>query len=155
MGLVITLIIAGLLLLCAELLLIPGVGFAGVLGLLSLAGSSVYAFVQMGTFAGTVVTSVNVLLVVILTIYVLRAKTWKRLSLETNIDSKAVAQNRGLKIGDRGITISRLAPIGTVRFDSDLVEVKALEGIVDPDTEIEVVLIEDDKIFVRPIGEEY
>ena len=155
MGLVITLIIAGLLLLCAELLLIPGVGFAGVLGLLSLAGSSVYAFVQMGTFAGTVVTSVNVLLVVILTIYVLRAKTWKRLSLETNIDSKAVAQNRGLQIGDRGITISRLAPIGTVRFDSDLVEVKALEGIVDPDTEIEVVLIEDDKIFVRPIGEEY
>jgi membrane-bound ClpP family serine protease len=37
--LIITLIIAGLLLLAAELVLIPGFGVAGILGIASLAGS--------------------------------------------------------------------------------------------------------------------
>ena len=89
MGFVITLILVGLVLLFAEILLIPGVGIAGILGLLSLAGSSYYAFVQMSTLAGVIVTSVNVVLVVALTVWVLRANTWKKLTLETNIASKA------------------------------------------------------------------
>ena len=155
MGLIITLIIVGLIFLFAEILLVPGVGFVGILGLLSLVGSSLYAFLQMSTSAGAIVTAINVTLVVCLTIYVLRAKTWKRLSLDTNIDAKAVELNSDITTGDRGVTVSRLAPIGTVRFEANMVEVKALEGIIDPDVEVEVVLIEDDKIYVKPVGEEY
>lgn len=154
MGLIISLIIIGLLLLFAEILLIPGVGIAGILGLVSLGGSCFYAFNQMGGTVGAIVTAVNVALVVGLSIYVLRAKTWKRLSLDTNIDSKAVADN-GLAVGDRGVTVSRLAPMGSVRFDTELVEVKALEGFVDPEVEVEVVLMEDGKIYVKPVSEEY
>ena len=154
MGLIISLIIIGLLLLFAEILLIPGVGFAGILGLVSLGGSCFYAFNQLGSTVGAIVTAVNVALVVGLSIYVLRAKTWKRLSLDTNIDSKAVADT-GLAVGDRGVTVSRLAPMGSVRFDTELVEVKALEGFVDPEVEVEVVLMEDGKIYVKPVSEEY
>ena len=154
MGLIISLIIIGLLLLFAEILLIPGVGFAGILGLVSLGGSCFYAFNQMGGTVGAIVTAVNVALVVGLSIYVLRAKTWKRLSLDTNIDSKAVADT-GLAVGDRGVTVSRLAPMGSARFDTELIEVKALEGFVDPEVEVEVVLMEDGKIYVKPVSEEY
>ena len=154
MGLIISLIIIGLLLLFAEILLIPGVGFAGILGLVSLGGSCFYAFNQMGGTVGAIVTAVNVALVVGLSIYVLRAKTWKRLSLDTNIDSKAIADT-GLAVGDRGVTVSRLAPMGSVRFDTELVEVKALEGFVDPEVEVEIVLMEDGKIYVKPVSEEY
>lgn len=154
MGLIISLIIIGLLLLFAEILLIPGVGFAGILGLVSLGGSCFYAFNQMGGTVGAIVTAVNVALVVGLSIYVLRAKTWKRLSLDTNINSKAVADT-GLAVGDRGVTVSRLAPMGSVRFDTELVEVKALEGFVDPEVEVEIVLMEDGKIYVKPVSEEY
>jgi membrane-bound ClpP family serine protease len=154
MGLIISLIIIGLLLLFAEILLIPGVGIAGILGLVSLGGSCFYAFNQMGGTVGAIVTAVNVVLVVGLSIYVLRAKTWKRLSLDTNIDSKAVADT-GLAVGDRGVTVSRLAPMGSVRFDTELIEVKALEGFVDPEVEVEIVLMEDGKIYVKPVSEEY
>ena len=154
MGLIISLIIIGLLLLFAEILLIPGVGFAGILGLVSLGGSCFYAFNQMGGTVGAIVTAVNVALVVGLIIYVLRAKTWKRLSLDTNIDSKAVADT-GLAVGDRGVTVSRLAPMGSARFDTELIEVKALEGFVDPEVEVEIVLMEDGKIYVKPVSEEY
>lgn len=155
MGLIISLIIIGLLLIFAEILLIPGVGVAGVLGLLSLGGSCAYAFVQMGNAVGAVVTGVNILLVVGLSIYVLRAKTWKRLSLNTNIDSKAVVADEGISVGDRGVTVSRLAPMGTARFDMQLVEVKSLEGFLDPEIDVEVVLIEDGKVYVKPVDEEY
>ena len=44
MGLIITLILVGIVLMIAEILLIPGVGVAGILGLLSLGGSCWYAF---------------------------------------------------------------------------------------------------------------
>lgn len=151
MGFVITLILLGLLLMFAEILLIPGVGIAGVLGLLSLGGSCFYAFTQMGTTAGVIVTAVNVVLIVALTVWVLRAKTWKRLALETNIESKAVpSESVVVAVGGRGRAVTRLAPMGTVRFGENAVEVKALEGLVDQGTEVEVVLIEDNRIYVRP-----
>lgn len=152
MGFVITLILVGLVLVFAEILLIPGVGIAGVLGILSLGGSCYYAFVQMSTTAGVIVTSVNIVLIVALTVWVLRAKTWKKMTLETNIESKAVSSESAvLAVGDRGKTITRLAPMGTVRFGENAVEVKALEGLVDPGTDVEVVLIEDNRIYVRPL----
>lgn len=152
MGFIITLILVGLVLIFAEILLIPGVGVAGVLGLLSLGGSCFYAFTQIGTTAGVVVTSVNVVLVVALTVWVLRAKTWKRLTLETNIESKAVSSETAVvAVGDRGMTVTRLAPMGTVRFGDNAVEAKAVEGLVDPGTDVQVVMIEDNRIYVRPL----
>lgn len=152
MGFIITLILVGLVLMFAEILLVPGVGIAGVLGLLSLGGSCFYAFTQLGTTAGAVVTVVNVVLLVALTVWVLRAKTWKRLTLETNIESKAVSSDAEiLAVGDRGRTLTRLAPMGTAKFGDNAVEVKALEGMIDPGVEVKVVLIEDNKIYVNNI----
>ena len=156
MGFIITLILVGLILIFAEILLVPGVGIAGILGLLSLGGSCFYAFTQIGTTAGTIVTAVNVVLVVALTIWVLRAKTWRRMALQTEIQSKAVpTESSVLSVGDKGKTITRLAPMGTVRFGDLVVEVKALEGMIDPDVDVQVVLIEDNRIYVETVGEEF
>jgi membrane-bound ClpP family serine protease len=154
MGFIITLILVGLVLIFAEILLIPGVGIAGVLGLLSMGGSCFYAFHEFGTTAGAIVTGVNAVLIAALTVWVLRAKTWKRMSLETNIDSKAV-EGVSLSLGDKGKTVTRLAPMGSARFGNYIVEVKALEGMLDPETPVEVVLIEDNRIYVKPVGTDY
>lgn len=155
MGFIITLILVGLVLIFAEILLIPGIGVAGIFGLLSMGGSCYYAFTQMGSTAGAVVTAVNAVLIVALTVWVLRAKTWKRLTLNTNIDSKAVSADGVISVGERGKTVTRLAPMGMVRFDNDSVEVKALEGMIDPGVEVEVVMIDDNKVYVKPVGEEF
>lgn len=143
-------ILVGLVLIFAEILLIPGVGIAGILGLLSMGGSCFYAFYEFGNTVGAIVTAINAVLIVALTVWVLRAKTWKRMSLETNIDSKAV-EGATLSVGEKGKTLTRLAPMGSARFGNYVVEVKALEGMLDPDTPVEVVLIEDNKIYVKPI----
>lgn len=151
MGLIITLILVGLILLFAEILLIPGVGIAGILGLLSMGGSCAYAFVEFGNQTGAVVTAVVVVLIVALTIWVLRAKTWKRLTLETNIDTKAVVPEVSVAVGDRGRSTTRLAPMGMVRFGDSTLEVTSFEGIIDSGTEVEVTAIEDYKIYVKQI----
>lgn len=155
MGFVITLILVGLVLIFAEILIIPGVGVAGILGLLSMGGSCFYAFTQLGNTAGIVVTAINAVLLVALTVWVLRAKTWKRLTLETKVDSKAVSLDGVLSLGERGRTLTRLAPMGMVLFDEDSVEVRALEGMIDPGVEVEIVMIEDNKVYVKPVGEDF
>ena len=151
MGFIIVLILVGLVLIFAEILLVPGIGIAGILGLLSMGGSCFYAFNQLGTNAGVIVTIVNAALIVALTIWVLRAKTWKRFTLNTNIDSKAIDLIEDkLSVGDRGRTLSRLSPMGSAKIMDEVYEVKALEGMIDSGVEIEVVLIEDNRIYVKP-----
>ncbi|MGM9734798.1 MAG: NfeD family protein [Candidatus Cryptobacteroides sp.] len=156
MGLIIVLSLIGLILVCAEVILVPGVGIAGILGIGSMAGSCYLAFSGYGTVAGSIVTAVDVVLVVVLTIYMLRAKTWHRLALRTNIDSKAVPQGKvEISVGEIGKTATRLAPMGTVRIADASFEAKSLEGMIDPGVLVEVVLIEDGKIYVKPVGEGY
>lgn len=156
MALIATLIFIGLVLVFAEVLFIPGVGVVGILGILSLAGSCVYAFLEFGSTVGAVTTAVNVVLIAVMAVYVLRAKTWKRFTLDTNIDAKATSQDEEkLEVGDRGHTIARLAPTGTVRFGEIVCEAKALEGMIDPDVDVEIVLIEDNKVYVRLLSEDF
>ena len=150
MSLIVTLIIVGLVLVLAEILLVPGIGIAGILGLMSMGGSCYYAFYEFGNLTGGVVTGVNVLLVIAFTVYVLRAKTWQKMALETNIDSKAVSDESSvLVVGDKGKTITRLAPMGTVRFGNNIVEAKAIEGVLEPGADVEVLLIEDGRVYVN------
>ncbi len=149
MGLVITLVIAGIILILAEIFLIPGIGAAGILGLISLCGSSYYAFAFLSPTAGAVTTAVNIILISVLLFYALRAKTWKRLELDTVIDNKKEEETAG--VGDRGKAITRLCPMGTARFNGRSYEVTALEGMIDAGSEVEVVHIENNKIYVKPV----
>lgn len=152
MGLVISLIIIGLLLMFAEILIIPGVGIAGILGVAAMAGSCVYAFLEIGQTAGVIVTAVNAVLLVVITIWVLRAKTWERLALATNIESKAIVPEAEVVPGTVGVTVTRLAPMGTARFGDLKLEVTAREGMIDPGVEVEVVEIDGLKVYVAAVA---
>lgn len=152
MGLVISLIIIGLLLVFAEILIIPGVGVAGILGVAAMAGSCVYAFLEIGQTAGIIITAVNSVLLVVITIWVLRAKTWERLALATNIDSKAIVPEAEVVPGTIGVTVTRLAPMGTARFGDLRLEVTAREGMIDPGVEIEVVEVDGIKVYVAAVA---
>ena len=142
-------IVFGLIMMFAEILLIPGVGVAGVLGVVSMAGSCYYAFSQFDHTAGFIVLGINVALWTILLIWVLRSKTWKKMALETNITSKVNVPEVTVVVGDRGVASTRIAPMGNARFDSHVVEVTAMDGMIASGVEIEVVLIDDKKIFVK------
>lgn len=153
MTFIIILTLLGVILLLTEILLIPGVGVAGILGLAAQAGACFYAFNTYGPEAGWIVTLVNLLLLIGFLVFALRARTWKKFTLNTKIDSKVQPDpDTILAIGDTGKTVTRLAPMGTARIEGRTYEVKALEGMLDAGVDVEVVLIEDNRIFVKPVS---
>ena len=60
-----------------------------------------------------------------------------------------------LQVGDCGKTMTRLAPMGTAMIGNVRYEVTSLEGIIDPGTDVEVVLMEDNKIYVKPLQDDF
>lgn len=146
------LIFVGILFILAEMLLVPGVGVAGFVGIISLAASCWYAFDKVSTRAGLIITAVNVVLAVIMLVIALREKTWKRFELGTEINSKVNNEVSQVKAGDRGVAMTRLAPMGTVKFDKVSCEAKSFDNcMIAASTEVEVVLVEDNKVIVKTI----
>jgi len=155
LGLIIFLIILGLLLFIVEFMLIPGVTIAGIGGAACLVTAIVFSFATYGTQTGLLILGLTVLVMVVLTVLMLKAGTWKKFMLKTSIDSKVDTVGSGegkVKAGDTGVTVTRLAPGGKVLVNGEYFEAKAIDILVDPKQEIEVVRIEDNKLIVKPIN---
>ena len=87
-ALIITLVFTGLLLLGLELLVIPGFGIAGILGLGSFAASCYLAFANFGAATGVCVVVALIVLVTLFVVLVLRSKTWKKISSSAKITTR-------------------------------------------------------------------
>lgn len=151
-SLIITLIAIGILLLAAELIIIPGFGIAGILGLVSLIASCIFAFGSFGTTAGAIVVGVNILLVIISTLMVLRSRTWKKVSLNTAIDAKVdnTPQTKGIGTGQFAKTITRMAPGGQIKTESGVVtEAFTRDSIIEAQRKVVITEIEGNRIFVK------
>lgn len=150
---IISLVLLGILMMLIEFLITPGMGFAGIVGLASFVGACVYAFIVEGTQTGTIVTAVVAVIVVILFIWMLRGKSWKKLEQKEQIDVKTNTDVEKIAVGDKGITLSRLVPIGKVKFEKVTCEVHNADGtFVDPGVEVEVIAVEDNEVIVKPIN---
>ena len=154
MGPIISLIVVGLLLLLVETLLIPGFAVTGILGLCSLAAACYLAFTTIGNTAGIIITIICILLAAALLVWVMRSSTWKKATLNTKIDSKVDvnADQKTVTVGSKGVAITRLAPMGMVRFeDGTKAEVSSADGFLDQGTEVIVTNLEEEKIFVKKL----
>ncbi|MEG0789160.1 MAG: NfeD family protein [Alistipes sp.] len=148
---IILLILFGLLFLVAEIVLLPGVSIGAILSLVCY-GSAVYiAFVDYGMTASVIVVAVVLVLSILATILSLRAKTWQRFSLTQKINSSSmtIPEQENVKIGDTGITVSRLSPMGKVEIGGKIYEAKSGGDYVDPKTNIEVVGFENFNVIVK------
>lgn len=157
LGLIIFLIFVGLLLFIIEFMLIPGVTIAGVGGAVCLVTGIVFSFVTFGTTTGLLVLGATAVVMIVLTILMLKANTWNRFMLKTTIDSKVDtvgAEEGKVKAGDRGITVTRLAPGGKVLVNGEYFEAKSVDILIDPRQEIEVIRIDDNKLIVKPINKQ-
>ena len=152
MGPIIILIIVGLLLLLVETLLLPGFAVTGILGIASMGAACWLAFTRLGNTAGIIITIICILLAAALLVWVLRSSTWKKATLETNIDAKVDvnADKKGIEVGSKGVAETRLAPMGMVRFeDGTKAEVSSADGFLDPGCPVVVSAIEGEKIFIK------
>lgn len=146
------LIFVGLILLLLEILVIPGVGFAGTIGF-GLIGVAVWqAFATHGTSTGVITVIIVVAVSIGLIILALKSKTWSRLSLKNSINSKVNVVDEGdIKVGDMGVTVGRLAPMGKAEFNNKYFEVKTNGDFVDQQQKVVVTKIEFNMIYVKLI----
>jgi membrane-bound ClpP family serine protease len=153
---IILLIVLGILLFVVEFLLIPGVTIAGIGGAV-LMGVAVYMSYKTH---GNTVGNYTLIATLILTIggfaYALRAKTWKRLALNKDIDGRVEVglEKETIKVGDRGESITRMAPVGKVLINGLVVEGKSQRGFLDQHTPIEVLKVLNTQVIIKPIKEE-
>ena len=151
---IILLILLGSLFLVAELLLLPGISVGGVLALVCDGASIWLAFSSFGSKGGCAAIVVVVLLALLVTVVSLRARTWRRFSLDQRIGSSSmpVMPAEELRTGDRGTTLSRLSPMGKVEIGGRVYEAKSTGAYVDPQREVEVVGFENFSVIVRTVG---
>jgi len=153
---IILLIVLGILLFVVEFLLIPGVTIAGIGGAV-LMGIAVYMSYKTH---GNTVGNYTLIATLILTIggfaYALRAKTWKRLALNKDIDGRVEVglEKETIKVGDRGESITRMAPVGKVLINGLVVEGKSQRGFLDQHTPVEVIKVLNTQVIIKPVKEE-
>ncbi|HBH21340.1 MAG TPA: serine protease [Rikenellaceae bacterium] len=149
------LIFAGILFMLVELLLVPGVGIGGILSLASLCAACWYTFVYIGSGSGWTVLVLVLILLVVSICMALRAKTWKRFELKTEVTSKVNDESSSLHPHDRGTAQTRLAPMGTGRFGDVVCEVKSSDNsMIAAGTPLEIVTIEDNQVIVKPLTQQ-
>ena len=154
MTVIIILILLGVLLFVIEFLLVPGVTIAGIGGLILTVFGVYKAFSDFGPSVGIWVLIGTILLSVFVIAMSLRARTWNRLMLKTNVDGtvdKDLTEDQ-VKPGDRGSALTRLAPMGKILVNDLVREAKSTEGFVDEHSEIEIVSIEGTRISVKPVN---
>lgn len=143
------LIVAAILLLLVELFLLPGISIAGILAGGCLLYAIYYAFSFIGTVAGWLTLAVSAIACVGSLVVFMRSKTLDRLALKKDISSKLDrSAEQKVKVGDTGITTTRLALIGYAEINGAIVEVKSVGGFLNEKTPIRVERITDGVILV-------
>lgn len=149
----ILLILLGLVLMILDFLVIPG-GVVAILGVLCMVGGVVTSFVQFGSTVGFLTLVLTAVVSLGSFWLMMRSKTWRKLQLKTQIDSKMnEIDETKLKEGVEGVAVSRLAPTGTGLFGDTEAEVVSMQGFIDQDTPIVIHKIEGSKIIVEILNQ--
>jgi len=144
-------VLIGLVFILAEILFVPG-GILGIVGGFLLL-YAIYMPYGAGYGMEAHINVVAILFALSISLYIMiRSNTWNKIKLSKSSDSR-IKKNAAdsIKVGDAGVCISRLSPMGKARFGDLHAEVKSYSEFVDQGTEIEVVEIKKDKIIVKPL----
>ncbi len=149
---ILALILLGLLFMLVEMLILPGVTFGAVLSISSFAGAIYLAFAKMSTMHGVAVIIFTIAVISITFSWAIMTGLWGRVELKEQLDSAVSPSPKDiLPIGSRGITISRLAPMGRAKFGSILIEAKSQDVFIDPCCQVEIMGYENSAVIVKQI----
>ena len=145
-----SLVLFATILLLVEIMLIPGIGFTGILGIMSMIGAVAYSFYFIGSIAGWITLGIACVICVVFFLWALYGNSLDRVALKKNIDSTVKeGEISKFAIGDKGVARTRLALIGEAEINGLIVEVKSESGFVDEGESVEVVRLSGDTVFVK------
>ncbi len=152
---IVLLILLGLLLLLIEFAVIPGITIAGIGGAVLLIASVYIAFTGIGTVVGFITLAVVLIASPLMVYYFFNSRSGKKMILDSEIGSKIENFNPdNLKVGDIGKTIGRLAPMGKIKVNGEMLEAQSTGAFIDHQTDIRIIKIKSNQIIVEPIKKE-
>lgn len=147
---ILLLIVGGILLLLIEMFLIPGTSIAAFISAGCFLYGIYYAFTHIGMAAGLITLVISIIAAVGAIVWFMRSKTLDKVALKKDIEGKVDRDaEKRVRVGDRGMSITRLALFGQAEINGDLVEVKSCDGFLNPQTPIVVSRIADGNILVE------
>lgn len=150
---IIALIVAAVILLLIEVFLIPGISIAGVSALACIVYANYHAFVHLGNTAGCITLAISTAACVGSLVLFMRSKMLDKIALKENNTAKVdIRAEEKVKIGDTGISVTRLALMGQAEINGLFVEVKSMSGFLDEKTPIVVSRITEGIILVEKKG---
>lgn len=149
---IIALLLIGLGLIIVELVFIPGTTVVGLLGLIFTAVGVAISYQHFGSDIGFYILMGTLVTTLVGLFFSFRTGAWTRFALKTSIDSKVnEGMTDALHVGDEGVTLSTLRPVGKADFNAQTIEVKTSGQYIEQGQRIKIVQIENNQILVEPI----
>ncbi len=146
------LILAGIVLIIAEVVFIPGTTVVGLLGAIFIVAGVVFAYKQYDNQIGFYVLLGTGVITGVALYLSFRNGAWNKVSNKSAIKSKV---NEGmtahLNEGEEGVTVSALRPMGSADFNGKIFEVKTTGEYVANAIRIKIIKIRVNDILVEPI----
>lgn len=150
---IIFLVILGIVLLLIEVTILPGITVAGVGSFLVLVYSVYLAFTSYGSLVGFITLAFVLIVSPLLVYYFFKGKAGKSMVLNTVITGVAnEIDTERVKIGDIGVTIGRLAPMGKIKVNDEVIEVRSTGAFINPGEKVRIIHIEKSLITVEPLN---
>lgn len=149
---IVAVILIAIFLFLAEIFLLPGFTIAGIAGAIFAIAGIGYAY-TLSINIGHITLGSSVVIFGGLFFWLLRARSFQRIALKTDVDSTITStRDLGLQVGDEGLTVSRLAPIGKACFGNTTVEAKAVDSFIDEQIPVVIVRIDGYNVIVETIN---
>ena len=109
----------------------------------------------MGTGAGVITLTITALASIGSLVWFMRSKTLDKLSLKADISGQVDrSAEQSVRVGDTGVTTTRLALIGYADINGRIVEVKSTGEFLDEHTPVQVARVVDGTVLVERMKNE-
>ena len=138
------LIILALVLAVLEIFFLPGITIAGICSVLFYGGGIYYAYSAFGTNGAVITLFIAAVTTIAVIIGFMRSRSLDKMSLHTEISSVVPSPiTPDIKVGDMGVTLSRLNPMGKI-----IVGIHTDNELIDEDTPVKIIRIEPTVVIV-------
>lgn len=151
---VISLLLFGLILLVLEFIFIPGTTIVGLVGFVSMSMGVYLGYDYFGSAIGTGIL-VGSLSVTGATFYfALKSGFWERFALRKTITARVQEEDLPVHVGEEGIAISTLRPMGTAEFGARYIEVRTNGDFIRPGSKVRVIKTDGPRVWVENLEPE-
>ncbi|GCC53617.1 hypothetical protein SanaruYs_38620 [Chryseotalea sanaruensis] len=150
---VILLILAGIALLVVEVIFIPGTTIIGIIGLILTVAGVGFSYWAFGSTVGFYTLISTAACLGLFLYFSFRSGAWNKFANNNTISSKFnEGFNESFSVGEEGVTISVLRPMGKAEFNSRIVEVNSLDGFIESGARIRIKEVSQAGITVEAVS---